>query len=199
MKIGIDIDNVLSELSDSLHLWHGSQYNYSKPLHERTKFGLTFSWNCSDEEATKRLLEFYESDEFKETAPVKGAIEAINKLAKEHELHVITVRPIHTEKETLRWLEKHFSLENFEKIHINSQCMNNSVCKTKAEICKELGIKLMVEDALHFAENCAEKGIKVILLDWPWDQTDKLHPNITRVKDWKEILEKIDKMTYSPT
>ena len=192
MKIGIDIDNVLAELSLVMNLWHKNKYGYFTPNSKRTQFGLTFAWNCSQEEATKRLLEFYKSENFKKTPPVKGAIEAINKLAKEHELHAITARPIHTEKETLRWLEKHFSLKNFEKIHINIQCRGDSVCKTKAEICEELGIKLMIEDALHFADECAEKGIKVLLLDWPWNQTNKLHSNITRVKDWKEILEKID-------
>lgn len=192
MKIGIDIDNVLAELSDALHLWHEEKYNYSKTTQERTQFGLAFSWNCSQEEATKRLLEFYQSKEFKETTPVKGAIKAIDKLAKEHELHAITARPVHIEEETLKWIDKHFSLKNFKKIHINGQCINKEVVKTKTDICQELGIKLMIEDALHFADDCAEKGIKVLLLDWPWNQKDKLHSNITRVKDWDEILEIID-------
>jgi len=196
MKIGIDIDNVLAELSTIMNLWHKDKYDYYIPNHKRTKFWLTFSWNCSQEEATKRLLEFYESEDFKKTPPVKGAVKAINKLAKKHELHVITSRPIYTEKETLRWLDEHFSLQNFKKIHINGQCIKDKICKTKVEICEELGIKLMIEDALHFAEDCAEKDIKVLLLDWPWNQTNNLHPNITRVKDWKEILEKIDKINY---
>ena len=192
MKIGIDIDNVLVDLDKVLQFWHKNKYVGSQKEKDRNKYDLSIRWNCSREEMNKRVCEFYDSEDFKEMIPIKNAVRAIGILAKDHELHAITARPIHTEKETLRWLHEHFSLDNFEKIHINGQCINKNVLKTKGAICKELGISFMIEDALHYANDCAEKGIKVLLLDWPWNQTNKLDANIIRVYSWKEILEHIN-------
>ena len=66
----------------------------------------------------------------------------------------------------------------------------NTKGKTKGELCKDLNVDLMIEDDPKYAEDCALKGINVLLLDKPWNQNCIEHENIIRVKNWKEILER---------
>jgi uncharacterized HAD superfamily protein len=192
MKIGIDIDGVIAELIDALHLWHDKEYNFSRLVHERTDFSLAYQLNCSQEESLKRLFEFFKTEDFKKVLPVKDSIEAINNLAKNHELHVITARSKRVEEETLRWLNEHFSLDNFEKIHISGHDDGHNLKKSKGENCLELGIELMIEDCLAYAKEIASKGVKVLLFDRPWNPTETLPDNIIRVKSWEEIVEYIN-------
>jgi uncharacterized HAD superfamily protein len=54
----------------------------------------------------------------------------------------------------------------------------------------------MIEDASETALECAEKNIKVILFNQPWNKNLK-HKNIIRVKNWKEALKEIEKIRKS--
>jgi len=58
----------------------------------------------------------------------------------------------------------------------------------KSDLCLKLGVEVLVDDCLEFAEECADKGIKVLLLDSPWNQTDSLPKNVKRMKNWDEIV-----------
>ena len=58
---------------------------------------------------------------------------------------------------------------------------------TKAEICSELGIKVILEDSGETAIECAQKNISVILFDKPWNKIHK-HKKIVRVKEWQEAM-----------
>ena len=77
-------------------------------------------------------------------------------------------------------------------IHFTNQYHGKeSEKRDKASICKELNVEIFIDDALHNAENIITAGVPVLLLDSPWNQTNTLHPLITRVHSWKEILEKL--------
>ncbi len=65
--------------------------------------------------------------------------------------------------------------------------------KEKAIVCSDCKVDLIVEDSLTHAIECAKRGIKVILFDKPWNQAS-LAENITRVKDWNEILQRINSL-----
>ncbi len=192
MKIGIDIDNVLSELSASMDLWHNRVHGTNLEEKDHVAFDLESIWTCSKEESIKKILEFFDSSEFKATKIVLGAIEGVKSLTEDHELHVITSRADKVFDETIAWLNKHFS-DSFHKVHFTGQmCGAKSGNRSKAMVCKEYGINILIEDALHYANNCANEGVKVLLFDWPWNQSEELHPNIIRVKSWQEILDYIE-------
>lgn len=190
MKIGIDIDGVLAGFIESADLWHNKNYKTNVKTEDHLEFCLSNAWKCSEQEAVARVFKFYDTNEFKETKAVLDAIEVVRALTEDHELHVITARPNKTIKGTLRWLNKHFS-DSFHKIHFTNDVFSEDLKKSKQDLCKEHKINIMIEDCLEFAENCAKEGIKVFLFDWPWNQSKNLHPNIIRVKSWKEILKHI--------
>ena len=49
----------------------------------------------------------------------------------------------------------------------------------------------MIEDNKDYACACAEKGIKVFLLEKPWNKIYEEHPNIIKINHLKEVLEQI--------
>lgn len=188
MKIGVDMDSVLAEIMIPLVNFHNDLYGTDLKLEDHIHYDLTKVWKCSNDEVLEKIDKFYRSSYFDKTQPVKGAKEGIGHLSKKHELIVITSRPYSIENKTLGWLAKHFP-GTFKSVqHTNHINFDKSKKRDKSSVCMELGIKLMIDDCLEFAEDCAGKNIKVLLVDTPWNRSDKLHKNITRVLSWEEIV-----------
>ena len=60
--------------------------------------------------------------------------------------------------------------------------------RLKSDVCKELGVEVMIEDSLSQAKEIAPCVRKIFLLDCPWNQGD-LPMNVARVYSWDEIVE----------
>jgi uncharacterized HAD superfamily protein len=118
------------------------------------------------------------------------AKDSISELSKDYEIFFISSR-VDARNGTLESLNKHFSDVDF-KMYFSSNPYYGNEGKTKGELCKELKIDFMVEDDVRHSEVCAKEGIKVFLLDKPWNQNCVEHENIVRVKNWKEIQEKLN-------
>ena len=59
--------------------------------------------------------------------------------------------------------------------------------KSKAQVCKSLGVDVFIEDALEHALPLANNGIPVLLFDRPWNRGQE-PANTTRVFSWSGIL-----------
>ena len=187
--IGIDLDDILLNFNDAFVKFHNEKYGTSHTRKNVTDFHLENVWDISREEMLKRLDAFYTSDHHKNAQPIEGAIEAINKLAKENELHVITASPEDMKKEIIAWLGTHFQ-GKFKNVHFVNKSIFGTSMKNKSEVCKELGIEVFVDDALHNAEDIAQLGVPVFLLDTPWNQGE-VKPPIARVHSWDEIMQRL--------
>ena len=60
---------------------------------------------------------------------------------------------------------------------------------SKPDMCKKIGAKILIDDSLLYAQECAKEGIKTILFgNYPWYQNKHdLHENIKRVEGWHEV------------
>ena len=192
-RIGIDVDEVLAEHLDKLIEFLEIEKNI---FIKRDDF-FSYYWpdvlKISLEEAINIDEEFKESDFFETILPLKNSKDIIENLKNNHELFVITARPIEFKEKTEKWINNYFE-DYFEEI-IHSSCPEffDGVKKTKSEICLEKNIDIIIEDSKKTSLDCASKGIKVLLLDNYWNQNCE-HENIIRVKDWNEIKKKIDGM-----
>lgn len=190
MRIGIDMDSVIADLMTPLIEFHNIHYKTSFTLQHHTTYDLREVWSCDYKETLERVSKFYDSEYFTNVIPMPGSIKGIQYLCQNHELLIITSRPTILEQKTEAWIQKHFP-DTFSHIVLTNQySKENTPSKTKAEVGKELGIELMIEDGLEFALNCSEAGIKVFLLDMPWNQVKSLPKNITRVHSWEQLVEK---------
>lgn len=189
MKIGLDLDDVTVNFLDSLlFFYHEKTGNLLNKDNFKT-YNLWESGIGKDrEEAIKITHEFHESRHFDEIKPIESAIESVNTLLDNNEIIVITSRPAPWKEKTEKWVKKYLSKIDPQVIY--SGDFHNQG-KTKAELCEENKVKIMIEDSGEYALNCAKRGIFVVLFDQPWNHGVN-HEKIVRVWNWKEALEAIN-------
>lgn len=186
MKIGIDLDDVLSKSTAAFIEFYNNTYGTNIKIENKEKYGWWELVDVPREEYEKRVHEFYTTHYFQETDPVDGAKEILKKLKNNNELCIITARGNNIKEVTEKWVEKYFP-NIFSKIYFTSQFELGAIQTTKSAICNDLNIDIFIEDNLEFAESCIKPNRKVYLLNYPWNQADKLPNGIKRVRSWEEI------------
>lgn len=191
MKIGVDMDEVIAEFLFSFLEFHNEAYGTDVAKDQVPDyFGLEQLLGCTTDEVKERILAFHETQHFSDIKPVEGAKDAITKLKRDHDLFIITARQDSVAEKTMRWLEVHFP-DIFSGVHFMNHFSNDNVERSKREICDAIGIDIMIEDSLRYAEEIVTEHRPVFLLDRPWNRCDDLPPGITRVSSWPELLRKI--------
>ncbi|MFC2039764.1 hypothetical protein ACFLTW_01120, partial [Chloroflexota bacterium] len=104
-------------------------------------------------------------------------------LLNEHEIWLVTSRPLSSQELTLSWLHDN-------KIRYNQIVFNRRGDKLS------VGPKfdVFVEDFLDEATTIAEAGIFTILFDQPWNQALKLPANCKRAYTWDDVLQMINSL-----
>ena len=192
MIIGVDLDDVLAESFSSMDDFHNEKYGTSLKKEDHFTFDLTKVWKATKEECRKRMTEFNHSKHNENIKPIIAAQKGLQILTKKHRVVVITSRMESFRHKTEEWLQKHYGDHNLDVHHANHYYGLNE--HKKSHICQKLGVDVLIDDCLEYAEECGDENISVLLLDNPWNQTENLPKNVTRVKDWEDILEKIKDM-----
>ena len=113
--------------------------------------------------------------------PYPGVVEFLVEYQKEHKnVLIITQRKIENDYFTRCWFEKFFPSIDMERIQI-------AYSYNKMIPLKFYRIDRMVEDRAEVVISLANQGIKIFLMDRPWNQFNKEHSNIIRVKNWEDI------------
>ena len=188
-KIAIDIDGVLADLQIVMFKWHNLTYGTDISPEKIISYDLSVSFQCSKEESWKRVDEFFNSSYINLIAPIEGSVKAVKRLKKKHELYVVTSRSLNLQEHTITWIAKHFG-NAFQQI-VFSHNGKNKTYHSKSELCTKLGVTIIVEDCLEYANECAKAGIDSLLFDlngtYGWNKNGKVHQLVERVYSWKEI------------
>lgn len=190
-KIGIDIDDTLLDFIGAYINFHNEMYKTNLKKEDFKTYSFNHARGGTIEQAISSVKQFYKTDFFKEMQPFPGAVEVVQKLKENNELFVVTSRPGHIQEGTFEQVAKHFQ-NIFSEVFFSSnhytKAKNSG--RTKAEICFDLGVSLLIDDSLVYAKQSLEKGLKVFLFDSPWNQNREIE-GITRVKNWNEIMGKL--------
>jgi uncharacterized HAD superfamily protein len=219
MKIAVDVDEVLVPLAKHFFTYHnkkfGTNVNPDTMAHYRYNDHLGVSFH----ETISIVHEYYKTDDFRNMPCFEDARKAlavlsrtaglspgrvlehaqkspaISDISKKHELIVISSRYGEARGFTKEWINREFpgvfsDVVFSAETHYDKEYIEKHHLKEKAFVCCELNVDLMIEDSLYHSLECAKRGVKVFLLDKPWNQ-GSLAENVTRVKSWNEILEKI--------
>jgi purine nucleosidase len=184
MKIGIDIDNVISNFNDTLlteYLLHDKELRNSGIINKNADYirkGM-FDWNENEE------TNFYKNNIeriAKKLGVIECAKEYIDKLHDDgHIICIITGRDNGEYTEpynmTKKWLEDN-------NIYYDDLILTDAYDKhAKTKQCLEHNIDIMIDDSVSICSDCVENGITTILMDTPYNR----YSNIQRVKSWKEF------------
>ncbi len=204
--IACDIDEVLFPyLSGYVKYWN-RVHNTRLSTSDFTSYDFTVVHkDHSVEYIADMVYAFHNEPEFVQVEPLTGSLEAVHALQQLGDLHIVTARQAVIANKTHDWIKKHFGIES-DRIHIgNHYSRSTDACTTKrskAEMCKVIGAKILIDDSLTYANECAEIGMHVVLFDldgsYGWnkhrDTESTLHPNITRVYSWAEAVEKVSNL-----
>lgn len=186
MRIGIDIDNVISNFNEMLleaYLVHDKELRNTGIINPNAKYIRTGMFDWSNEEE----LSFYKDNIegiAKKLKVKEKAKEYIDRLHSDgHLIYIITGRDNGEYSEpynmTKKWLDENniyydnLILTDAYDIHAKSlECLKND-------------IDIMIDDSVRICSDLITSGITTILMDTPYNR--KI--NIKRVKNWEEFYE----------
>ncbi len=184
LRIGIDLDDVVFSFTKALVQNFNERYNTDFKFEDVFTYSFSEVFNIEFFEL-RAFIENMITEEFNLNLKLcEFARESILDLS-DNEIFFITARV--QRGGTIESLQKYFS--NFELIFSSNPWLD-TFGESKSEICLKKNIDFMIEDDIKHSKNCADAGIKVFLLDKPWNQNFE-HENVVRVKDWREIKNRI--------
>lgn len=179
--MGTDLDDTIIEFVAGFIVYHNRVYGTALARHHFTDFDWHGILGCSEDEASRRVVEFFHSDEHQLLDAVPGAKEALLLLRAKYNVIGITARSPERAPRLLQVVTRLFG-DVFTDVHFLGQQ------KPKGDLCAKLGVRFMVDDGLHNARSVGERGIRVYLMDTPWNQCEVLPPNTIRVFHWNDVL-----------
>lgn len=191
IKIGIDLDAVLVDIITPLLTYINRRHNKCVIQTELTGYEFNVYFGVDNDTITNDVRDFYKSDCFNTLSPISGAVDGVTKLKKHNQLYIVTARPKYLENKTTDWVTKHFG-DAFKEIYFTGQALGNKKV-TKGEICKDVGIDVLIDDHLDHCIDCVKYGVRAIVLDYSWNRTP-IKYDIVRAKNWNDIVEIIERM-----
>lgn len=194
MRIGIDIDDTISDTYDSL--FHFAQKYTIEELKRSGKIDLNQEMKthmyCSDlhhwnEQEEKNFFDKYYKTVVKEVKPKKFSAEVIEKLKKQgHEIYIITARfesdKFDIKEETKDWLDKNHIY--YDKLFVNID--------KKAKVASENKVDIFIDDSFQNCQEVANKDIKTYIFDTRINEKLQ-HNKIERIYSWPHFYQEINK------
>ncbi len=186
MRIGIDIDNVISNFDEMLletYLIHDKELRNTGIINPNAKYIRTGMFDWSNEEE----LSFYKDNIeciAKKLKVKEKAKEYIDRLHNDgHFIYIITGRDNGEYSEpynmTKKWLDEN-------NIYYDNLILTDAYdMHAKSLECLKNDIDIMIDDSVRICSDLITSGITTILMDTPYNR--KI--NIKRVKNWEEFYE----------
>jgi len=191
MNIGFDIDDVLCDLVGDFLAFYNKKFNTNFKYENFNSYAWYDVLEHNKDDFKAILDEYLNNGAYKILKPYNDMIELLKELStNNNDIYLITARPDIYHNDNKIWLDKFLSGYYKKLIYSsnNHSYKNNNL--SKAEICQNLNIKVMVEDVLNYAIDCANLGVKTFLVDRPWNQDIQKHKNLIRVKNADDIKKK---------
>lgn len=196
--IAIDCDDVIVRTAETTIAYYNKKHGTALTLDKFYSDDLE-AWGTTDNAtAIKRVNDYIRTDDFIHQEPMQEALAVIRWLKRHHELHIVTGRPLFIEQATKEWLSIHFPdtfasavFTNFFKLDDNG--ISSVEPMTKAEVCRQIGADVLIDDHLGHALDVGRADVDVLLFgDYPWNKHDGLPANIVRVKTWSGVRRYFD-------
>ena len=197
MKFYVDFDDCLCETAKAFTVIAKRLFGKDVPYEKVRFFNLQQSFELTDDEYEKLMLEGHRTEELLSYDETPGASKVLNELIdKGHEVFVITGRPSSSYEASRRWLDEH-GLERATLYCLNKygrdSFIKNSNFNLELEDYYKMSFDYAIEDspmAFRFFDHMPE--LKVLVIDRPWNHECELPgENYTRCFDWEQIRREI--------
>lgn len=187
MRIGIDIDNVISNFNDVLledYLKHDKELRNNGIVNKDAYIREMFDWSEEEEKNYYKNNIEKMAQKFK---PIKDCSKYIKKLRETGNIiFIISGRNNGEYSEpynmTAQWLKK-YGVE-YDKLILTNAYKHQE----KANCCIENDIDIMIDDSIHVCERCLEKNIDCILFETPYNKNED---RFKKASNWEELYDLI--------
>ena len=213
-RLAIDIDETLVWLLPDFLEFYNERHVTSYSIEDFKSYRWWETLEITKEEAYKEASEFIKGEaEHYATNPdsirylklIPCAEQAIELLYHFYELYCITNRdplldPYNHAISTALYADEDYAYfpalkfdDNLDGLLIPIDRFYSAVeqGKAKSALCEELGIGAIIDDDADVAIDCAEHGIRAIVLARPWNINLPEHELIYRVNNWQEACSKL--------
>ncbi len=185
--LAVDFDDVVANFNDAFRIFCNRVYGTSIEYRRIFSHDMHLVYECDEAEIPVRLNRFYESPEHGGMQPIENVWASLTELSRRFEIHIVTNRPASRYNETWNWIYQ-WTPSVVSHVHFTNFWGGEEHDKKrpKSVVCKEIGAKVLVEDAFKHALEASEAGIHVLLPHRPWN-LGLVAPNITRVTSWGQV------------
>lgn len=188
LVIAIDCDDVL--VSGTTHVIESYNKTYGTQVRiEHAHQSDNPEWEADRDEVFRRIHSIQQTDEYALIAPDKEAIAVVKKLARQHELYVVSARHREVLGVTQAMLATYFP-DCFKGVeHVGSD-------RSKGEVCEEIGADVMIDDNVKHLLSAQEVGVKKLLWfgSYPWQNYEEWVEGVDRCLSWGDIKREIDQL-----
>lgn len=189
--IAIDIDDVLAANAKSFIDFSNERFGTKLTIDDYHEHWGEM-WNVDHDEVEKRSDMYHSSGNIEKCEIIDGAKDVLKELKNRYEFVIITSRLKQIQDITKDWINRCYP-NIFSKIIFSGifddSIEKDSIHRTKSSIANDIKADFMIDDQLKHVEAAAKLGIKCLLFgNYSWNQSDNLHTNIVRVKNWNEVL-----------
>ncbi|WP_026652131.1 5' nucleotidase, NT5C type [Butyrivibrio proteoclasticus] len=197
MRIYVDFDDCLCETAKAFTVIAKDFFGKDVPYKKVRFFNLQQSFDLTDDEYEKLMLEGHRPEVLLSYDETPGAVATLNKWIDEgHEVSVITGRPFSAYEPSRQWLDEH-DLKRAKLFCLNKygrdSFIKNSEFNLELEDYYKMTFDIAVEDspmAFKFFDHMPD--LKVYVVDRPWNQECELPgDNYMRCMSWDEIDEQV--------
>lgn len=191
-NIGVDLDDVVFEFVNTLIKNYEIKYNEKISYEDVFTYHFSKVFGFSDEKMNNIIEGLFDYETVRDMDLCDSAYDSIKKLSRKNDIYFITSR-FNNIDATIESIENNFK-DIYSDIVFSSNPYVKTSGKTKGELCRDYGIDFMIEDSKEHAKDCAEKDVKTFLLEKPWNKEENFenYNNIIKVKNWEEILRRIE-------
>ena len=197
MKFYVDFDDCLCETGRAFSVIAERLFGKTVPYEEIRFFDLQDSFELTDEDYAKMMIEAHRPEILLSYEEAPGASRVLNEwIDAGHEVFVITGRPSESYEASRKWLDEH-GLERV-KLYCLNKCgreffLTNSDFNLELEDYYKMEFDYAIEDspmAFKFFDHLPD--LKVMVYDRPWNQECELpKSNYSRCVDWEQIREMV--------
>jgi uncharacterized HAD superfamily protein len=179
MHIGIDLDNTILDATASHLHYYNKASGLSLTPGDVNEFYIyrLYGWDEAQREA---VYNKYGHDIHWNSSPLPRAVEILQQLFSEHQISIITARPLLFREVTTEWLKLHQI--NYHQI---------AFVENKLQQCIDSKVDVLIDDGPHYAEQFASVQKPVILYEQPYNLSIA-NDYVYRAANWLEVKKHID-------
>ncbi len=189
LVIAVDCDDVLLPATEACVRIYNATHGTKVRLEEAHQ-GDSLAWQAERGEVLRRFSELQRSDDFANIPPFDEAVQTCMRLAKHHDLYVVTARNPDVMPVTLAMLDRYFP-------GVFNQMEHVGLDGNKGDVCQRLQADVLIDDSYKHIEAARNCGVKNLLWfgEYIWQDTVTEPPEgILRCASWREVEAEIERI-----